>query len=105
MLVRYSSTLMLAGELIPLFVQGKGSNLTFEGQTECEASLMDGLDGVFGGVGAIHCEPNIFVPRIFKLTISAAVKNPICAARAVLNNTKKPQPLGRVPPLFVILAR
>ncbi|OAE27983.1 hypothetical protein AXG93_1062s1150 [Marchantia polymorpha subsp. ruderalis] len=31
---------------------GKGSNLTEEGSVECDASVMDGLTGAFGAVGA-----------------------------------------------------
>lgn len=32
---------------------GRGSNLTEDGHVECDASLMDGDSGMFGGVGAV----------------------------------------------------
>ncbi|XP_024010043.1 putative threonine aspartase isoform X2 [Eutrema salsugineum] len=32
---------------------GRGSNLTEDGHVECDASLMDGHSGMFGGVGAV----------------------------------------------------
>ncbi|KAH8119114.1 nucleophile aminohydrolase [Phellopilus nigrolimitatus] len=63
---------------------GKGSNLTFDGEVECDASIMDGEAQHFGSVGAVQ-----------------GVKNPIAVARAVMDNSKRPQPLGRIPPLSV----
>ena len=35
---------------------GTGSNLTWSGAVECDASVMDGSDGAFGAVGAVHGE-------------------------------------------------
>lgn len=62
---------------------GYGSNLTIDGTVECDAALMDS-DGVFGSVGAI-----------------SGIKNPITAARVILEQGRPsvPQPLGRVPPM------
>ncbi|THH16188.1 hypothetical protein EW146_g4414 [Bondarzewia mesenterica] len=64
---------------------GYGSNLTLSGRVECDASLMDGRDGMFGGVGAL-----------------SGVKNPIRVARKVLDARKVQHPLGRVPPLLLV---
>lgn len=35
---------------------GFGSNLTFDGEVECDASIMDGATGGFGSVGAVEGE-------------------------------------------------
>jgi len=43
---------------------------------------MDGATGAFGSVGAVQ-----------------GIKNPIRLAKAILQNQRVPQPLGRVPPL------
>lgn len=32
---------------------GRGSNLTEDGNVECDASIMDGDTGAFGAVGAV----------------------------------------------------
>ncbi|XP_010419611.1 PREDICTED: putative threonine aspartase isoform X3 [Camelina sativa] len=37
----------------PSINAGRGSNLTEDGHVECDASLMDGDSGMFGGVGAV----------------------------------------------------
>ena len=65
---------------------GFGSNLTLAGRVECDASLMDGRSGAFGGVGAV-----------------SGVRHPIAAARAVLEGRRtKDAVLGRVPPLLLV---
>ena len=33
---------------------GYGSNLTIDGEVECDASIMDGVTGAFGSVGAVE---------------------------------------------------
>ncbi|KAG6833523.1 hypothetical protein H0H87_005174 [Tephrocybe sp. NHM501043] len=63
---------------------GYGSNLTLEGTVECDAAVMDGNLN-FGSVGAV-----------------LGVKNPIWLARAVLEHSKVPDPLGRIPPLTLV---
>ncbi|ESK96574.1 threonine aspartase [Moniliophthora roreri MCA 2997] len=67
-----------------LFNAGYGSNLTFDGTTECDASVMDGSQG-FGGVGSV-----------------SGIKNPVCLARRVLEYSRTVDPLGRIPPLFLV---
>jgi taspase (threonine aspartase 1) len=89
------TTLIAALEDSPEFNAGYGSNLTFDGDVECDAALMDGgaSDGcyAFGGVGAVR-----------------AVRNPVLLARCVLD-ARRQQPyshaglgLGRVPPLLLV---
>jgi len=63
---------------------GYGSNLTIDGLVECDASLMNDR-GEFGGVGAV-----------------SRVWNPIQLARAVLEHSLVPSPIGRVPPLMLV---
>ncbi|KAG6831691.1 hypothetical protein H0H92_008334 [Tricholoma furcatifolium] len=63
---------------------GYGSNLTLDGTVECDAAIMDSSLS-FGSVGAV-----------------AGVKNPIRLARAILDYSKVPDPLGRIPPLTLV---
>ena len=37
-----------------LYSPGYGSNLTIDGEVECDASIMDGVTGAFGSVGAVE---------------------------------------------------
>ncbi|KAK7053460.1 hypothetical protein VNI00_004086 [Paramarasmius palmivorus] len=67
-----------------LFNAAYGSNLTLDGTTECDASVMDGKQG-FGGVGSV-----------------SGIKNPIRLARAVLDYSRTTDPLGRIPPLVLV---
>ncbi|KAL2821654.1 nucleophile aminohydrolase [Aspergillus granulosus] len=63
---------------------GYGSNMTIEGTVECDATVVDHL-GRSGAVGAV-----------------AQVKNPISLARAILDASKEPLTLYRVPPNFLV---
>ncbi len=54
----------------PLFNAGKGSVLTEEGIVEMDASIMDGKTSLAGAVAGVH-----------------TIKNPILAAKAVMENT------------------
>lgn len=64
---------------------GYGSNLTLDGAVECDASIMDGSTSAFGAIGA-----------------ASGIRNPIKAARAVLEHSSKPDPLGRIPPILLV---
>ncbi|KAF7315505.1 hypothetical protein MIND_00065800 [Mycena indigotica] len=64
---------------------GSGSNLTIDGTVECDAAIMDGLTGDFGSVGAV-----------------SAVKNPITVSRLILERSRKPDPVGRIPPITLV---
>ncbi|KII92793.1 hypothetical protein PLICRDRAFT_37586 [Plicaturopsis crispa FD-325 SS-3] len=64
---------------------GYGSNLTLDGTVECDAAIMDGLNGHFGSVGAVP-----------------GVRNPVKLARAVLDHSRIPGVLGRIPPLTLV---
>src|ERR1700761_6481162 len=63
---------------------GYGSNLTMDGQVECDATMVDHF-GRSGAVGAI-----------------SHVKNPIAVARLVLDESTKPLSLQRVPPNLLV---
>lgn len=63
---------------------GFGSNLTMEGQVECDATVVDHI-GRSGAVGAI-----------------SLVRNPIAVARLVLEDFTKPLSLQRVPPNLLV---
>ncbi|XWS32214.1 hypothetical protein CRYUN_Cryun23aG0141100 [Craigia yunnanensis] len=65
---------------------GRGSNLTEDGNVECDASLMDGHSGVFGAVGAVPGVPN-------------AIQ---IAALLVKEQMKGSSLLGRIPPMFLV---
>lgn len=89
-----TTALIAALEDSPEFNAGYGSNLTFDGDVECDAALMDGgaSDGgyyAFGGVGAVR-----------------GVRNPVLLARCVLDGRCQQQRqglgLGRVPPLLLV---
>ncbi|KZT08342.1 N-terminal nucleophile aminohydrolase [Laetiporus sulphureus 93-53] len=64
---------------------GYGSNLTIDGKVECDASIMDGSTGNYGSVGAISGFPH-----------------PIEGARAVLEYSSVPDPLGRIAPMILV---
>ncbi|KIW38912.1 uncharacterized protein PV06_08735 [Exophiala oligosperma] len=63
---------------------GYGSNLTMDGIVECDATMVDHM-GRSGAVGAM-----------------SQVKNPIAAARLVLDESIKPLSLQRVPPNLLV---
>ncbi|KAL4360457.1 hypothetical protein GQ457_04G031810 [Hibiscus cannabinus] len=65
---------------------GRGSNLTEDGNVECDASLMDGESGAFGAVGAVPGVPN-------------AIQ---IAALIVKEQMKGSSLLGRIPPMFLV---
>ncbi|KDQ21363.1 hypothetical protein BOTBODRAFT_618295, partial [Botryobasidium botryosum FD-172 SS1] len=69
----------------PCLNAGTGSNLNYDGDIECDASIMSGNGSHFGGVAAV-----------------SGVKNPIKIARALLENAKIPGPLGRVHPMTLV---
>jgi taspase, threonine aspartase, 1 len=96
-----SSTLNTATRLIaaleddPNFNAGYGSNLTFDGDVECDAALMDNSNSDasssfgFGSVGAV-----------------SGVRNPVMLARRVLDARRRQRgtsmSMGRVPPLMMV---
>ncbi|KZT70987.1 N-terminal nucleophile aminohydrolase [Daedalea quercina L-15889] len=64
---------------------GFGSNLTLAGTIECDASIICGRTGAFGSVGAV-----------------SGVRQPMKLARAVLEYSRRPDPLGRIAPLMLV---
>jgi beta-aspartyl-peptidase (threonine type) len=67
----------------PEFNAGKGAVFTHEGQNELDASIMDGKTGQAGAVAAV-----------------TVIKNPISAARAVMERTKHVLLVGRGAEVF-----
>ncbi|XWS77076.1 hypothetical protein CRYUN_Cryun01aG0231400 [Craigia yunnanensis] len=65
---------------------GRGSNLTEDGNVECDASLIDGHSGAFGAVGAVPGVPN-------------AIQ---IAALLVKEQMKGSSLLARIPPMFLV---
>ena len=86
-----ATSLIAALEDTPEFNAGYGSNLTFDGDVECDAALMSGGGGdndgcyAFGAVGAVR-----------------GVRNPVFLARCVLDARRQQPGLGRVPPLLLV---
>ncbi|GAX85469.1 hypothetical protein CEUSTIGMA_g12885.t1 [Chlamydomonas eustigma] len=68
----------------PITNAGVGSNLTFEGYVQCDASIMSG-DGLFGAVGAVH-----------------GVRHPVQAAYLLANESCEPMTCGRVRPIMLV---
>ncbi len=62
----------------PLFNAGKGAVFTNEGRNELDASIMDGKTGLAGAVAGV-----------------TTIKNPITAARAVMEKTKHVMLIGK----------
>lgn len=48
---------------------GYGSNLTMDGEVECDASIMDGTTEYFGSVGAVT--GLVLLPKLFESTSNA----------------------------------
>ena len=65
---------------------GYGSNLTLNGDVECDASLMDGSNCHFGAIGAV-----------------GQIKNPIVLAKSLCQEQLRKNPHGRIPPRSVFL--
>src|SRR5262249_11015667 len=71
----------------PQFNAGKGSVFTHEGQIEMDASIMDGSNLKAGAVASV-----------------TVIKNPITAARAVMDKTKHVLLIGRGAEVFATKA-
>ncbi|XP_006460813.1 hypothetical protein AGABI2DRAFT_69525 [Agaricus bisporus var. bisporus H97] len=76
----------------PYLNAGYGSNLCLDGTVECDAAIFAAADpghtssnGLFGSVGAV-----------------SGIKNPISAARSVLEYSQEQDKLGRVPPMTLV---
>nr|CAB3486217.1 unnamed protein product [Digitaria exilis] len=81
----------------PITNAGRGSNLTESGHVECDASIMDGVTGSFGSVGAIR------VLTIVSIPCRSGVKNPIQAAlHLAKDQIAGSSLLGRIPPMFLV---
>lgn len=65
---------------------GYGSNLTWNGSVECDASIMDGSNMQYGGVGAV-----------------SGIKNPITLARLICEKQNIKLSFGRIPPWYLTI--
>lgn len=74
---------------------GYGSNLTEAGTVECDAAVMLARSSSSGMAGA----PGAPLAEFGSVAAASGIKNPISAARAVLENARRPDVLGRVPPM------
>ena len=68
---------------------------------ECDAAIMDGQNH-FGSVGAVSGRYVPFSMNADLVVCVLGVKNPIRIARAILEHSQVPDPLGRIPPLLVV---
>ncbi|XP_075226661.1 taspase 1 [Lycorma delicatula] len=69
----------------PLTNAGYGSNLTWDGDVECDASVMDGLHLQSGAIGAV-----------------SGIKNPVAVARLLCDKQREPLSCGRVQPCLLV---
>ncbi|XP_043279966.1 threonine aspartase 1-like [Venturia canescens] len=69
----------------PLTNAGFGSNLTLNGDVECDASVMDGSNCLFGALGAV-----------------SGIKNPIVLAKYLCQQQLRKRTHGRIPPSFLV---
>ncbi|XP_001947449.1 threonine aspartase 1 isoform X1 [Acyrthosiphon pisum] len=69
----------------PLTNAGYGSNLTWNGAVECDASIIDGSNMHYGGVGAV-----------------SGIKNPIALAKLICENQNLKMSFGRIPPCLLV---
>lgn len=53
---------------------GYGSNLTMDGQVECDASIMNGLDSSFGSVAAVSGMFYLHGSSLFSITNVQCIK-------------------------------
>lgn len=60
---------------------GFGSNLTLNGDVECDASVMDGSNCLFGALGAV-----------------SGIKNPVLLAKCLCQQQQHRSSHGRIPP-------
>lgn len=70
----------------PLTNAGHGSNLTWNGQVECDSGIMDGSTMHFGGVGAV-----------------SGIKNPITLARLICEKQNLKMSFGRISPWYLLI--
>ncbi|KAJ3693001.1 hypothetical protein LUZ60_012096 [Juncus effusus] len=70
----------------PVTNAGRGSNLTEQGNVECDASIMDGSSGAFGAVGSVRGVKN-------------AIQIALQLAKEQINGSCL---LGRIPPMFLV---
>jgi taspase (threonine aspartase 1) len=84
---------------------GYGSNLTVEGNVECDATIVDHL-GRSGAVGACSRKSIYHSTASYNYELNADhdkdVRNPISAARVILDAQDKQLSLQRVPPNFLV---
>ncbi|KAL1755609.1 nucleophile aminohydrolase [Schizophyllum commune] len=82
----------------PILNAGYGSNLTEAGTVECDAAIMSAFP-IMSASGSAEFESNALAAEFGSVAAAPGIRNPISAARAVLQNTRRVDVLGRVPPL------
>ena len=95
-----TTAVIVALEDHPDFNAGYGSNLTYDGQVECDASLMVSIEEKGKGSPSSPSPPFSF--SFGSVGAVCGVRNPVLLARCILEGRRQRERMGRVPPLTLV---